>query len=135
MVKTQILGLVVCHNVFVNYCNKHKSQTEESIHMQFRTAGIEYEKRSITRAIEHLQVALKIILEYTGERLSRAFEVSVWWSSRLFFCIKAMEYVLKLFITKEMNRNRAPNGIVRQISDYNIFGSEKDLSPGVFHPK
>lgn len=81
-----------------------KCKSKEHTQMQFCTAIMEYEKRSVTKSVNILDSAMKIVRTYTGKRLSKPFEVSFWSFSGLFCCIKAISDVSSLIMTKEMNK-------------------------------
>lgn len=84
--------------------------------MQFHTASRKFEKRSIKKSINQLDVAFKFLCTYTSKSVSKAFDVLFRPSPALFCRIKAIECVFRLLITKEMNKNRVQNAW-----RYNLF--------------
>lgn len=92
--------LLVCHDVFVKQYSKHKSKSMDQIQMQRRTAPLQYDKRSITQSFSLLESALRMVWAGTGERFSKAFKVTLKSPPRLFYCIKAIQFVFTLLIMK-----------------------------------
>lgn len=82
MEEHKYLILVVCHDVYVRWNSKQKSQNKEYFQIQFCTTTIGYEKRSRARSVNLLDVALKFEWAYSSENLSKEFEVSFGSSSK-----------------------------------------------------
>lgn len=65
---------VRCQEVYVISCFKHKSQNMENNQLQVRPASMQYDKRSITKSINVLDVVLKFVWVYTGKSLSKSLK-------------------------------------------------------------
>lgn len=132
--KHKFFILVIFQDVFVKWCFKQERKYREHIQLQFCTASMEHEKRSITKTINLLDAALRFVWMCTSASLSKAFEVSFISSPGLFFCIKAIECVFRLLITKEMNKNRLQSNNGKQIADDQVVGSKGDSPVNSFLP-